>query len=76
MKPRARFGTLLLSLATCMSSFSGTSIAQDINTVVGGGPAGGTAKSAFIAYPGDIVRDKAGNTYISSKKKRSLRIGR
>jgi sugar lactone lactonase YvrE len=56
------------SVVICLGLFwfYGTSIAQDINTVVGGGPAGGTAKSAFIAYPGSAVRDKAGNTYISS----------
>lgn len=57
---------LLLSLALGVFCFSATSMAQNINTVVGGGPAGGTAKSAFIAYPGGSVRDKAGNTYISS----------
>jgi sugar lactone lactonase YvrE len=67
MKLRARFETLLLlSLALGLFLSSATSIAQDINTVAGGGPAGGTAKSAFIAYPGSSVRDKAGNTYISS----------
>jgi len=56
------------SVVICLAVFwfSGTSMAQDIDTVAGGGAAGGTAKSAFIAYPGGTVRDKAGNTYISS----------
>jgi len=55
-----------LSVTLCMFLFCEASFAQNINTVAGGGLAGGTAKSAFIAYPGGTVRDKAGNTYISS----------
>ena len=57
---------LLVSLTLCLLWFSPVSSAQNINTVAGGGHAGGTSKSAFIAYPGGTVRDKAGNTYISS----------
>jgi hypothetical protein len=56
------FHTLLL----CSLSFSGEAKAQKISTVAGGGPAGGTAQTAFIAYPGGVVKDSAGNTYISS----------
>ena len=52
------FHTLLL----CSLSFSGEAKAQKISTVAGGGPAGGTAQTAFIAYPGGVVRDSAGNT--------------
>jgi sugar lactone lactonase YvrE len=56
------FHTLLL----CSLSFSGVAKAQKISTVAGGGPAGGTAQTAFIAYPSSVVKDSAGNTYISS----------
>jgi hypothetical protein len=56
------FHTLLL----CSLSFSGVAKAQKISTVAGGGPAGGTAQTAFIAYPSGVVKDSAGNTYISS----------
>jgi hypothetical protein len=56
------FHTLLL----CSLSFSGEAKAQKISTVAGGGPAVGTAQTAFIAYPGGVVKDGAGNTYISS----------
>jgi sugar lactone lactonase YvrE len=67
MKLRARFGIRRkLSVVLGLLTFAATSTGQDINTVVGGGPTGGTAKSAFIAYPGGTVKDKAGNTYISS----------
>ena len=65
MKRRAS-SELLVSLTLCLLWFSPVSSAQNINTVAGGGHAGGTSKSAFIAYPGGTVRDKAGNTYISS----------
>jgi trimeric autotransporter adhesin len=67
MKLRAHFEILKgLSLVLGLLMFAVTSTGQNINTVVGGGSAGGTAKSAFIAYPGSTVKDKTGNTYISS----------
>ncbi len=56
----------VLYLVVCALSFTVATLAQNINTVAGGGPAGGAAKSVFIAYPGTTVKDKAGNTYISS----------
>jgi sugar lactone lactonase YvrE len=65
MRLRARFVTLMVFLFGSFT-FPGLSFAQNINTVVGGGPAGGKAKTAFIAYPGGAIRDKAGNTYINS----------
>jgi trimeric autotransporter adhesin len=53
-------------LAIVLISLSWLSSAQDINTVAGGGPLVGSAKPASITYPAGVVRDVAGNTYISS----------
>ena len=62
--PLPVFGALLPLL--CIVSLAGVLAGQNINTIAGGGVAGGPAKSVFIAYPGEVVRDTQGNTYISS----------
>jgi hypothetical protein len=70
VRGRIRLSRLLLAarlmLMPCLLWLAGVSSAQDINTIVGGGTPGGAARTAFIGYPGGVVRDSAGNTYISS----------
>jgi sugar lactone lactonase YvrE len=54
------FVVWLLSLLLC-----GLSLAQNINTIVGGGSPAGPALSAYVAGPTDVVQDSKGNTYVS-----------